>query len=399
MTDLPAHSKLGASSASRWMACPGSVALNARMPKRTSVFAAEGTAAHTVGEACLKRGFDADQYIGEVIEVEGCDEKFTVDEDMAEAVQVYLDAVRAECTDPTDILSIEQRFHLKDLHPLFFGTNDACVYKPKKRELVVFDYKHGKGVAVEVERNKQMMYYALGASIEDNRPIVAVKIVVIQPRCPHKHGPVRAWSTTPMDLIDFAAEIIAAAKATEQPNAPLASGDHCKFCSASPVCPRLRDDALEAAQVEFGANSGEPILRQPDQMTPDEVGSVLRQANTIKTWFRAVEEFGNAEARRGQVPTGFKLVEGKGRRKWRDENDAIVFLKKQGVEDEHIYEDPSVRSPAQTEAMLKKHYGYKGKKANELVAALIATPPGKTQLVPLDDERAEVRRDPDADFT
>lgn len=48
------HSPIGASSAHRWFACPGSVELIKQAPKEQSnVHAERGTAAHTVLEKCL----------------------------------------------------------------------------------------------------------------------------------------------------------------------------------------------------------------------------------------------------------------------------------------------------------------------------------------------------------
>ena len=85
MSNLPvhadrAHASLGASSASRWMACPGSVRLSEGMPNISSDYAREGTAAHELAEMCLRQGKPASAFLEQ--EIEG----FEVTEDMAEAV-------------------------------------------------------------------------------------------------------------------------------------------------------------------------------------------------------------------------------------------------------------------------------------------------------------------------
>jgi len=50
------HSNISPSAASRWTACPGSVALTAALPpSKTSIHAAEGTACHELGEKLLKK--------------------------------------------------------------------------------------------------------------------------------------------------------------------------------------------------------------------------------------------------------------------------------------------------------------------------------------------------------
>ena len=82
------HSEIGASGAKRWMNCPGSVRLCRTIPNESSAAAEEGTAAHELAETCLKSGQDAVEFIDRTVH------GFTVDEDMAEAVQVYLDYIR-----------------------------------------------------------------------------------------------------------------------------------------------------------------------------------------------------------------------------------------------------------------------------------------------------------------
>lgn len=393
----PAHSKLGASSAYRWMSCAGSVALSERMPKRESEYAAEGTAAHTLAEACLKRGFDATEYVGETMGVAGVPE-FTVTEEMAEAVQVYLDTVRGDRADG-DVPLVEHRFALTEFHPAFFGTNDACLYKPAERKLVVYDYKHGRGVAVEVERNPQLMYYGLGAATAESRPLDVVELVIVQPRAQHRDGPVRRWQTTAQDLVEYAADLVEAAARTEASDAPLAAGDWCKFCPAAPVCPELKKRALDAAQVDFNDNNGEPILRDPAVMTPDELGAVLDAADIIEQWYRSVQSHANAEALAGRLPSGWKLVEGKqGNRKFRDEAEARMALLELGVEPEHQNVEPKLRSPTQIATVLKQRYGFKGKAADEAIADLVTREPGGPRLVRESDPRPAIARDPDADF-
>lgn len=75
------HAKLSPSSAHRWIACPGSVWLSEDAPKTTSAYAEEGTKAHEIGASCLT--FDTRP------------DELTDDEEMAEAVAVYVNLVRA----------------------------------------------------------------------------------------------------------------------------------------------------------------------------------------------------------------------------------------------------------------------------------------------------------------
>lgn len=48
------HAKLSASGAKKWIACPGSVLLEASVQDKPSAYATEGTNAHALGEAKIK---------------------------------------------------------------------------------------------------------------------------------------------------------------------------------------------------------------------------------------------------------------------------------------------------------------------------------------------------------
>ena len=142
------HAKLAPSSSSRWMSCPGSIALEARCPEPPeSDYAAEGTAAHALAELCLGAWVLADVYKGKVVE------GYEVTPDMIDAVNVYLDFIwstvsRAEIERKAKVFNIEARFNLSHIHPDIFGTSDASVYDVDAKKLTVIDYKHGQGVVV-----------------------------------------------------------------------------------------------------------------------------------------------------------------------------------------------------------------------------------------------------------
>ena len=86
-----AHSTWSASGFEQKMLCPGSHVLQQGKPRRSSQYAAEGTAAHQVLTWALQESRPAAAYIGRVIEADGF--TFTVDEDMAGHVQVCIDYV------------------------------------------------------------------------------------------------------------------------------------------------------------------------------------------------------------------------------------------------------------------------------------------------------------------
>lgn len=256
------HSKLGASKAHRWFECPGSVALCATVvAPPASVHAARGTMAHDVAAKCLDRGEDAELWVGNRFEID--EHRMRFEQDDAAAVQVYLDAIRADATaGPSDapVRMIEQKFHLKDLHYSLYGTADCVQWFKRTKLLRVYDYKHGAGVAVDVKDNPQLLYYALGALLETGAPVKEVEIVVVQPRCPHPDGPVRRQRIPAIDLLEFRADLLDAVARTEDPNAPRNAGEWCMFCEVQAVCP----EAKTTRQIFAAANR--PSAK--DEFTP-----------------------------------------------------------------------------------------------------------------------------------
>lgn len=378
MTDL-AHSRLGASGAHRWFQCPGSVRLSEGMPNESSIYAKEGTAAHQLGEKCLNGKWDADRFIDEDIIVGN--DVFTVDEEMAEAVQVYLDTVRGIYQDG-DELMIEKRFSLKYVNPECFGTCDAVIYRPTTGELFVFDYKHGKGVPVSVEHNPQLLYYALGAAVEEqDRPLGEIEYYVIQPRAPHADGPVRKHRISALELMDWTSELEEAVGRALSPNADLKAGEWCKFCPAAGICPALRNASVEAAQSEFAV---------VEDLSPEQVGEILEKADMIEDWVRSVRAHAFAMLENGFEVPGYKLVAKRPQRKWHDEEAAARHMIGVGFEQDEIYK-LKLKTPAQLEKLLPKD------RRDELEAFYAKESSGNT-LARNTDKREAVNVDRGAEF-
>ena len=251
-----AHSVVGASGYSRWSTCPGSVALTADMPNTSSIHAATGTVAHEICELCLidahklANSGDAYRFVRDTFQQEGY--SITVDEEMADAVNIYVETIIEDATDDAQLF-VEHKFHLKRLHEGLFGTNDAGLFFPKRKHLTIYDFKYGAGIPVRAKANGQLLYYAIGALEklhEDHGAYVdTVELVVIQPRTSGE--PVERWSCDVMDVMDFAGELLAAVKRTEEPNAPLVAGSHCRFCPANGKCAGQLQQAMAAAKAEF----------------------------------------------------------------------------------------------------------------------------------------------------
>lgn len=379
-----AHSKFGASSASRWLNCPGSIQLSATVPKqKSSSYALEGTAAHKLGEICLIKGGEPHDFIDEEITLDAKDgakaEKYLVTEDMADAVKVYVDYVRSKRGE----MNIETKFDLSFIEPEMFGTNDCCIYFKLLGVLEVIDYKHGSGVSVSPVENAQLAYYGLGAArLYELHPNSTIKLTIIQPRAAGEA--IKSWETTVGYLDKFAKILKKGVKACKAQEPKLVEGSWCKFCPAAAVCPQLYSKTMEVAKADF-ADDGAIVLPVPESLNKVDIRKVLDFADTLGSWLRAVETYAFSMLESGDKIEGYKLVKKRAHRKWKSEDEVKkVFGDMENV----IFHEPKLKSPAQLEKVLDKN----------LVASLCETPDNGNTLVPVSDKRPEVLPSISVDF-
>ncbi len=340
------HAKLSASSSERWTTCYGSVALSAGVPNLTSKYAAEGTAAHWVAAYCLTEGDDPRQFLGKTALVEGF--IIDLDDELISAVEEYL-AYVASTEQVGDEGAIEQSFTpaMKKLHPQFGGSTDYVRWRASEQLLEIMDYKHGAGVPVDVDDNKQLKYYALGALLSNPQwGAETVKITIVQPRCDHEQGRIRSYTFPAIDLVDYAGELVEAAKLTEEFGADLVpSKKACKWCPANAAnkCPAIEMQTREMVSASFD-------MLQPEKYSLAQIAEFLEKAPLVEARISALREFAYQRACAGETVPGFKLVDKRATRRWKDEEYAkSAFYGLDGA-----FTEPELRSPAQIEKLLGK---------------------------------------------
>lgn len=401
------HSRIGASSCKRWLNCPGSVTLLATLPPRdtTSYYAAEGTVAHEICESYLTYGIpeisiERNGQLGEIKEVDGHEVKIT--EEMIEGATLYASTILGEMVShglllpkpcwgqSTDMkknvakhghLFVERSFSIDSIDSELSGTNDACVHVPGK-SLIVYDFKYGAGVPVEVERNEQLMFYALGA-IEmlggfDILDIEKVELVVVQPRCPHSDGPIRRWETTLEDMKSFANEIREGVQRVKSKEPGFASGGHCRWCDAKTVCGEYRNKVNEGAQMTFApvVQEEKPVVTTPPKacdLTVQQISDVMTLIPIVEGFITDVKARATELLNQGVEVPGFKLVYKRTNRKWIDEQAVIDAFGEAAV-------DQKVKTPAQLEKIVGK----------DKVTDYVMTPEAGTTIVPENDKRQGV---------
>jgi hypothetical protein len=336
-------------------------------PQTHSSFAAEGTAAHSLAEECLIQGVSADGYVNN-----HSFDGFNVDFEMADAVQIYLDLINLYMQEnPGFELEVEKNFKL-DIHPEMWGTCDAVLSEEYGR-LVVIDYKHGKGEMVEIDDNHQLLFYALGAYQDGDYS--EIETIIVQPRKPHKDGPIRSKIYTPEAIEAFAKKLKKAAVETEKPDAKCASGDWCKWCPAEGMCTILESKVKDLVQMDGGN------LPAPQELTPTQIKDVLNNAKLVEDWIKGVRTYALHVLKTGGEVEEQKLVQSKTNRQWIDKEKAKKAFKKD-LKKILVAKDPELMSPAQVEKTL-------GSSCKSKVAELTFKPDGGCTIAHISDPRKE----------
>ena len=143
------HAILSASGADRWIHCHPSARLEEPIEEKPSVYAAEGTEAHSVAEKKLRNWIEGHPR-RKVKAATG---------EMDEATNFYKDYVlevynkEKKKSDIADLF-IEVQVDLTPWIPEGFGTSDAVIVS--NHTLHVIDFKYGEGVKVNAPHNPQL---------------------------------------------------------------------------------------------------------------------------------------------------------------------------------------------------------------------------------------------------
>ena len=358
------HSNIvGGSTAKRVINCPGSVALVQKMPpKPSNKYADEGTLLHNVMAELIMSEEPPEYYIGTRYE----DQMLTFE--LVE--EKILPALRAlDIIDPEHKMEIEAETSVNfgDLLPGVFGSTDLIGRLGNRA--VVLDWKFGDGVMVEVEENPQLMFYAAAAMRTPEAQwafdgVTEIEMVIVQP------PEIRRWVTTPERIAEFELQLVQAVKQAEKPDAKLAVGDHCRWCAAKPICPKMTGAADRALKVQL------------DNLDAPKISVYLKNADMLEDWIKDLRSLALQMLESGAKLPEYKLVAKRAIRSWSDEEKAKVALFAYGLTESEVMES-SVVSPAKAEKALKKR---KLGLPEDLVVAISS---GNT-LASADDPRPEV---------
>ena len=357
------HAFLSPSGSHRWLNCTPSAMLESEFPGGSSSAAEEGTAAHEFCEHKLKKALR--RRSKRPVSDYDSDEMQEYTDSYVDYVLEQLEVAKQTCKDP--MVLIEQKVDFSEYVPDGYGTADCIIVSDNTLQII--DFKYGLGVLVDAEQNTQLMCYSIGALnlFDSLYDIKEVTMHIFQPRREN----VQNW-TIPVD------ELKAWAENELKPKAQMAlngegeyhPGEWCQFCKAAVRCRARAEEKLRLARQEF---------KMPPLLADSEIEEVLTILPDLTKWADGILAYAtDAAVNHGKEWNGFKVVEGRSVRKYKDEELVAQAAKDHGYTD--IYRQSLITMTEMQKLMGKKQF-------DQILGDLIAKPQGKPNLVPVTDKR------------
>lgn len=360
------HAFLSPSSSHRWLNCTPSAMLEAEFENKTSEAAKEGTVAHALCEHKLKKALR--RRSKRPVSCYDSDEMQEHTDAYVDFVLEQLDIAKQNCKDP--LVLIEQHVDFSEYVPDGYGTADCVIVSDNK--LHIIDFKYGIGVLVDACENPQMKCYALGAlAIYDSLyDIEEVSMSIFQPRREN----VSTWTITVSKLKTWAEEVLKQkAKMAINGEGEYHPGEWCTFCKAAVRCRARAEEKLKLVQEEF---------KLPPLLTDEEIEEILSVIPDLTKWANEIMAYATDSAvNHGKHWIGFKVVEGRSVRKYKDEDAVVKAAKDAGYKD--IYRQSLITLTEMQKLMGKTTF-------EKVLGDLIYKPPGKPTLVPITDKREAI---------
>ena len=367
------HALLSASSASRWLNCPPSARLTENIKEETSVYAEEGSLAHELAELKVRKHFiepmGPRKFNNRVNKLK---EHILWQDEMQGHTDVYLEYIQgiAHSFSFKPYITAEKKVDYSAWVPEGFGTADCIVIGGT--HMYIVDFKYGKGVPVSAVENPQMKLYALGAyqAYRMLYDIQEIHMTIVQPRLDNTSE----YSLRIDDLLAWAEQIKPIAQNAFDGKGEFLAGEHCKFCKAKATCRERAEKNLELAGF---------TEIKPKELTNEEIGHCLLKGRDIAKWVKDLEEYALKECLEGKEIPGWKAVEGRTTRVFKDQDKAFEMLKASGIDEAILYERRAL-TLAQVEKVIGK------KEFKELVGDQVIKSPGKPTLAVESDKRQAI---------
>lgn len=345
---MPAkHYPIGGSTFERSMNCPGWIGQSKNIPPSPpSTYAARGTVLHDRMEDALNdpAKADFDRLLGSMWQQDGFD--ITLGPDDIEKLNSAYEAwqelgERYQIT----LYDTEQTFEFNE-----YVGGTADVVAAGERCFIIADWKFGDGV--QVQPGWQNLFYLYCAEEDHNKiddiydavdgGLDRFLSVIIQPNdqgLPVLRVKEYDFEDAHKTMTDAAGGMPYFKSIAEGKIKELKTGDWCKFCPASSICPERTGEARKALMLNTNDIAQ---LKEVLDLIP-RLNDLIKDANA-----KAHEQLDL-----GNPIEGYKLVDKRATRRWKDEDAAREKLKKMRkvTKDEFLKE--TLLSPTQIEKLFK----------------------------------------------
>lgn len=371
------HALLSPSGASRWLACTPSARLEEQFPDRAGVAAEEGTLAHKLAEILIASATNKLSKVETSFAITPVINDKLYSPEMRGYVETYSNYVLEQfefmkAVTGDAMLFQEVKLDLTDYIENGYGTGDIIIIGDGTIQII--DLKYGKGVRVDAKENKQMMLYALGALKEYDwlYKIDRVQMTIYQPRIDN----ISTWTIDVATLKQWAEnEVKIKAALATAGEGEFVVGDHCQFCKARPVCKAQAGYQLEIARHDFK----DAVL-----LDDTDISDILTRSKSFLSWIKSVNDHALRSAIvDGKKWPGYKLVEGRANRIYKDETEVALKLIGVGLNENQIFTKKILGLTAMAGLLTKKKF-------DTLLGDLIIKPQGSPTLAPEDDKRPEL---------
>lgn len=295
------HLPIGGSTATRTINCPAWLERSKELPKGKSGFAADkGNLLHDAMEAFYKG-----QAFSELVGNLKYADQVLCEDDIEEMLNPAMYATEA-VLDTYDIAQLLLEPFVQYEEDRIGGSIDMLGLSDDGKTVLVLDYKFGnRWVSVETE---QLPFYGLCAMTDTKTRTLftdAEKIVfaIVQPA---RSSEAQIIEHPISVLADFERRLL---DALDNPSRS-ATGKHCEYCPAAPVCP----DKIAKAKSA--------LLMSPK--TSEALAESLELADEVEAWAKQVKQQAYDIALDGGVIPRFKLVAGRSTRKWNDKAETVL---------------------------------------------------------------------------
>lgn len=362
------HALLSPSSSERWINCTPSAMLESESgaENKTSFAAQEGTIAHEICENKLRKALNR-EFNQSLLEEDN--------KEMEKHTDAYVEFVMkqiaiAKQTVNVPLVLVESRIDYSEYAPDGYGTADCLIFSDS--ELHVIDFKYGIGLWVDAYENSQLKCYALGAlEVYGNLyDIKKVSMSIFQPRLEN----VSTWTISIEELMNWAEDVLKpSAEKAIKGEGKCNVGEWCTFCRVGALCRARAEEKMKLAYEEF---------KLPPLLTDKEIEEVLSVIPDLTKWAKTVKAYAKDSAiNHGKTFSGFKVVEGRPIRRYKDEIAVAETATANGYTD--IYHHNLI-SLTDMQKMIGKD------KFEEILGDLVIKIPGRLTLVANTDKREAV---------